>query len=104
MLGHTRGWRAVSGSLLLAAASHGWILLLGVAVILGLTYLAAYVLLLELKDRRIEGATIITPFLTIKARLGDHDDATGAEGDHTTAQPDALMQDDGGGGAEHHTE
>lgn len=96
MLDHTKGWAAASGSLLLAAASHGWILLLGVAVILGLTYLTACVLLLELKDRKIEGATIITPFLTIKTRLGDRDDVTGAEEGDAVAQPDALMHDDGG--------
>jgi hypothetical protein len=96
MRDHVRGWSAVGGSLLLAAASHGWILLLGVAVILGVTYLAAYVLLLQLKDWKIEGATIITPFLTIKARLGDYDDATSADDEGTGAQPGVLKQVDDG--------
>jgi hypothetical protein len=75
---HSRGWGAVGGSLLLAAASHGWILLLGVAAILALTYLAAYLLIRELKGRKILRTTIITPILTIKAGLDDHDDATDA--------------------------
>lgn len=95
MQGHARGWSAVGGSLLLAAASHGWILLLGAAVILGVTYLAAYVLLRELKDHKIPGATIITPFLIVKTGLSDYNEAAVADGNGTVARQGELKQDDG---------
>src|SRR6266568_4755938 len=96
MPGHARGWGAVGGSLLLAAASHGWILLLGVAGILGVTYLAAYVLIHELKGRKIERATIITPFLTIEAGLRGQDDVTDADanGRGSFTEPSELKQGD----------
>jgi hypothetical protein len=71
-------------------------LLLGAAVILGLTYLSACLLLHELKDPKIEEATITTPFLTIKARLGDSEDAANAGLKGAITQPDTLSQDDMG--------
>ena len=94
MRDHSRRWGTVGG-LLLATAGHGWIMLLGVAAILGVTYLAAYVLLHELKGRKIEGATIITPFLTIKAGLDDLNDAADADGKGAVAETGELKQ--GGG-------
>jgi hypothetical protein len=95
MRDHARGWGAVGGGLLLAAAGHGWTLLVGVAAILGATYLAAYVLLHELRGRRIEGATIITPFLTIKAGMDYCNDAADADGKGADAEPSELEQDGG---------
>lgn len=93
MRDHARGWNSVGGGLLLAAASHGWNLLLGVAVILVVTYLAAIVLLHELKSRNIEWATIITPFLTIRAGLSNHDNATSTtDSKVTVSQPGAIKQ------------
>ena len=95
MRDHARGWGAL-GSLLLATAGHGWILLVVVATVLGITYLAAYVLLHELKGCKIAGATIITPFLTIKTGLDYHNDAADADGMCAVAEPIELKRDDGG--------
>lgn len=93
MQGHARGWSAVGGSLLLAVASHGWVMLLGAAVILGVTYLAAYAFLREVKDHKIPGATIITPFLIVKTGLSEHNEAAVAGGKGTAARQGELKQD-----------
>jgi hypothetical protein len=95
MRDHARGLGAIGG-LLLATAGHGWILLAAVATVLGTTYLAAYVLLHELKGRKIAGATIITPFLTIKTGLDYHNDEADADGMCAVAKPIELKRDDGG--------
>jgi hypothetical protein len=71
-------------------------MLLGLAAILGVTYLAAYVLLRELKGRKIEGATIITPFLTIKAGPNVLNDAPDA--DDKSAVVETSERKQGGGG------
>lgn len=92
MRDHARGWGTVGGGLLLAAG-HGWMLLIGVAAILGVTYLAAYVLLHEFRGRKIKGATIITPFLTIKAGLDYRNDAADADGTGADAEPGKLKDD-----------
>jgi len=96
MRDRARGWGTVGGGLLLTAAGHGWVLLAGVAAILGLTYLAAYVLLHKLKGCKVEGATIITPFLVIKTGPDDHNVAVDSDGVGIIAEPIELVKDDGG--------
>src|SRR5712691_47515 len=98
MQDHARGWAAAGGSLLLAAASHGWVLLLGVAVILGVTYLTAYLLIHKLDSRKIGWATIITPFLTIRVGLERDRPTADADADDkgTIAEPVEPAMDDKG--------
>ena len=79
-------WSAVGGGGVALAASHGWVGLLGVAVILGICYLAAYALIRELKGRDFSRAKITTPILTIEASWPDK-----AESSPLRLEPDVAL-------------
>ena len=75
-----RGWTGLGKALLIAATSHGWVLLLGLVALIATTYIAAYILISAIKDQKSGGVVIITPFLTIRTQPLDHCNRQGSPG------------------------
>lgn len=70
-----RDWTSLSKTLLIAAASHGWVLLVGLLAISITTYVAAYFLVSAIqRDKKPGELKIKTPFLSISSGLSRQSD------------------------------
>jgi hypothetical protein len=65
-----QGWMGF-GKIALIAASHSWVLLVGLLAIMAMTYIAAYFLTSSIEDKKGHEITIKTPLLTIKSNRRD---------------------------------
>jgi hypothetical protein len=66
-----RGRRSL-GRIALIAASHDWLLVLGLLAIIAMTYIAAYFLVSKIESNNGHKILVRTPFLTIRSNhLGE---------------------------------